>query len=863
MSKCTNSRLRFLGAVLVAIVIAGCGGGGSGGGSGTNVSAGGGSSGGTSNGTETSTPCVISVKSGFSGNLDWSGSPVISGDGASSGSGGSSGGDGGSGGGDGGGGAGAGGSLGKVVGGLMIVKDDTGKVLGQAITDANGLVTIHPCDYKGPVQLELQGQPQAKYFDESTGTNQDFPPGNVIRALVPSITSNLAVSAHTNAAYEFYSAVSGDAASSGGDLALTPQFAAVKDAAAKALTARKIDDANRAIFAQLDSHLPKIYRLSSDVAATRLPILLDSQNSQTPNTLVNNDRGQYAATLAGLAKAAAAFRPGDVRPMLTITQHLAADLADGFLDLKRFGQLVAPANAISYTFDSLWLSMTVGAGLTSTIAGDAAMRAKVVPISRSYVRYGDKVSVSFFLSSDGKVQYSYSDERGLEGTRPMLIDEDPNYSRYVELSAYAGRSVALTSDRKFIRLGQNPWKLAPPTANSSITWLDQDERGVIIRDSNGAFWRSEAFNSPTAPWTKLPYPTDYVSVHSGAKEKFFGLSASGAVIEWPLGEAAGSGVTLPISKAIQISNHADHGMVLALTSDKKVYWLNRKEALVAAAGALLRDANGALVYSEPNAPPQEITGLPVGGICWLSGSYLTGCDGSVFKVLANFTSVAYPECRSWATSIRGLAKITFPAGTKIWRVSTQKSPPYKAVLSCNALTTGEVPIFYAESGETFQTVDDQTVTPIGLNAFTPALTSCIPGTDEAAFNIYKCNDPTRAALFYGTFRGSLNENANIACQFTFGPNGVASVDTPTDHMTATFNGDLYDRVAYNRTPDFDPVVGGDQVILTATDNRTGLAAPFIEFYYGLREKRYGATAFFPTSNGGRRNVGCRDTVKIN
>jgi hypothetical protein len=286
---------------------------------------------------------------------------------------------------------------------------------------------------------------------------------------------------------------------------------------------------------------------------------------------------------------------------------------------------------------------------------------------------------------------------------------------------------------------------------------------------------------------------------------------------------------------------------------------------IVSAGALLTDASGGLVYADPNAQPQLITGLPDSGVCWISGSYLAGCDGSVYKVLANFGTVdtgptaTSRECRSWATSIRGLAKLNFPAGTKIWRITTQKTPPFAAVSSCNAETTGEVAIFYSEGNLAYETADNSSVTPVEMpTTFTPAATSCIPAPDEGLFNFYRCNDPTRAAQFIGTFQGNLNDHPEIPCRFTFASDGSASLDAQTDHMTAIFNGDDADRVAYYRFP-----TAGDQVILTITDRKDGKREPpFLEFYYLIKENRFGASAFFPSTTGFGRLVGCDKATRI-
>ncbi len=773
---------------------------------------------GTTNPTGTansSTPCKKSVSTGFNGNLAWQGTPPIDAGGGD----GSSGSGGGSGGGDGGGGAAAGGDFGKIVGARVIVKDDTLSVIGEAVTDATGLVTIKPCGYAGPVLIEVHGQPGAKYFDEASNQDVDFPAGAVIKLATPKIVSNLAASTHSNAAVELL------------DLTVAAKSAQSKNDGSgpspKALQSSAIDRANNSVLAQLDGHLPGIHRLQSSASVTRLPILLDSSNASKPNTLPDDDRGRFAATLAGLAKAARGFQPNDPNAMLKITRHIAADLSDGKLDLLKNGVPLSAPNELTYTYDSLWLSMTVGTGSTGALIGDAGMRSKVVPISRSSIDYAS-VPLSFVLNSSGKLQFSFRDELGVVGT--SRVDGD-----YVELSSYAGREAALASDRQSIRLGANDWVLRPPTPSTSITsiaWLPAEELGkdpsLLIRDSNGAFWRNLTLNAPDSLWLRQPYAAENISVQSGFRNKTYALTNAGRINEWPQFGSIAQQTQLSLVGVVQLNNNAEHGIVLALNSKSEVYWVNRNEVLIPnGPNALSIDpATGLPRYVEPNAQALLIPNLPAAGICWISGSYLAGCDGSVYKVNVNATSIGTPECRSFATAITGLSKISFPAGVKIWRITTQKAPPYKAT-SCTGLekNTGEVPIFYSETGNAFELLGGLTATELKVNELTAKRTRCIPYPDEQILRFLNCDDLSLVTDFSGTWEGIANPGGTRCRMSLDGRTGAAVFDLLDGRRIAsTFNGDQFDMIGYWHHP-----VTGENKIVMINDRPIGIQGPSITF----------------------------------
>ncbi len=712
----------------------------------------------------------------------------------------------------------------------VVVKDQALNTIGEAVTDQTGLVTVKPCDYTGPILLEVHGGDGAKYYDEALGETSDLPAGTVLNLIVPTIGGNMVASTHTTASAQLLNIAGANGTSSGSPTT--------------ALNAQAIGDANRRVLSLLDSHLPGIHRLTASDSMTRLPVLLDDNNGTQVNTLPDTDRGRYAATLAGFAKAARGFQPNDRGAMLKFHRQMSDDLSDGRLDLRKNGIPVASPTEITYTYDSLWLSMTVGAGSTSASIGDAAMRAKVVPISRSFIQYG-RIPLSFALTSDGRLQFTYTDERGVQSTRP--VD-----GSYLELNAYAGHAVALSSDRKYVRMASNAWTLGPPEAEpaTSYTWISQDEdyrqllqrtdkpaNRLLARLSNGAFYMNSDLTYSPGIWTKLPYPTNVLSIYWGFRNRVYGLTTEGRILQWPEHDSVSGQSELAINGVLQLTNHAEHGMVLALTAEGQVYWVNRNEIpLVSGNQFAPGSTSGSIAYANAAAAPLALSGLPTGGICWISGSYLVGCDGSAYKVQTSFAVLGAPECRSWVTAITGVTRINFPAGEKIWRVTTQKVPAYKAT-TCNGVEiTGEVPTFFTESGVTFELSANQVPTPVLVPAITPALTTCIPRPDEGLMNFVYCADTQKAPEFLGTFQGTWNPDNKVACRFSFDTAGNAVMDAPDGkRLTTRFDGDEFDQIRYWRHP-----VHGDASYLTATNTPKRDTGPRIMFSQNLQTKRFEA-----------------------
>ncbi len=326
--------------VIAAILLQACGGGGGGGG-----------------GPTANSPSVAcgagqlgTVTSGFSGDVNFE-AP--------------GGGDGGVGvgGGDGGGGVGIGVGEGKVVGALVIVRDNAGNKVGEAVTDAkDGMVTFKPCrpDYNQPVEAEVVGQPGATYYDEALAKDVPYGADKRLRVRVDKIARNLGITGYTEAAVRLMEARGATSISSS--------------------TQAQIADANKKVGQIVTDQVPGIYRprdangTIGRIEITRLPAVLSSTNAQTPGTIDTTPRGQYGAVNAGFAQASGTYLPGDPAPAHSAAIQLAEDLADGTLDMQGLNGPVRATGAPAYTYESLWRAKTVGAGLTSVAAGTTEVR---------------------------------------------------------------------------------------------------------------------------------------------------------------------------------------------------------------------------------------------------------------------------------------------------------------------------------------------------------------------------------------------------------------------------------------------------------------------------------------------------------
>jgi alpha-tubulin suppressor-like RCC1 family protein len=282
-------------------------------------------------------PCpTIGVCTGFVGDVNWD----ISGIGGGGGPGGDGPGPGA--GGDGDGGAAAGGDFGQFRRALVIAKFPDGSLVGNgsALTDDSGLVTIRPGKtYGGPLLLELHGQPDAVYFDEGKNTFVPFPPGQLLRSYIPTVTSNLVITPFTEAAYRLLT--EGD----------TPERATGLP------TRASVETANNKVREIINQQFPITVQIAD---LTRLPIL--KSDATAAESISTDARGAHSLITGAFSKQAAAFNPNESAPALTATKHLSEDLLDGHLDGMRSGQPIATADRRTYE------AHTIAGELSSALA---------------------------------------------------------------------------------------------------------------------------------------------------------------------------------------------------------------------------------------------------------------------------------------------------------------------------------------------------------------------------------------------------------------------------------------------------------------------------------------------------------------
>ena len=184
-------------------------------------------------------------------------------------------------------------------------------LIGTADTGTSGSVIVPVSGYTGPVIIEVLGDSDATYFDESAGTAIAFGSGQVLRAVVSAPGGEVAVTPLTELAYQ--------TAANAGQIPIT---------------AAQADAANEAVRAALAPGLSSILSV---------PTAFDA--STTSGSLTDTEAGRYALILAALAELA----NGDGSPALRVLSALVADIADGEIDGLNAGSSVnAPyANFIS------------------------------------------------------------------------------------------------------------------------------------------------------------------------------------------------------------------------------------------------------------------------------------------------------------------------------------------------------------------------------------------------------------------------------------------------------------------------------------------------------------------------------------
>jgi len=273
---------------------------------------------------------LVTVSTGFTGNLDWdTGGDGSGGVGAGA---------------DGDGGVGAGGDFGQFRGAIVSAWKQDGTFIGRAPTDATtGMVTIKPGrNYVGSLRVQICGAPGASYYEEGRNEFVPFTDPNVcIRVLVPAVTRNIGMTPFTEAAYRLL------------DNGSAPE--SVPDASRA--TPAQIRAANERVRRLLNQQFPSLLHVDD---ITRLPFI---KSDRVGNEIVVEDvqrgpRGRYGLVNGAFSKQAALHNSDRGTPTLDATRHLAEDLRDGQLDGRNGANPAVPAAQRMYEPNTLTGELT-------------------------------------------------------------------------------------------------------------------------------------------------------------------------------------------------------------------------------------------------------------------------------------------------------------------------------------------------------------------------------------------------------------------------------------------------------------------------------------------------------------------------
>lgn len=433
------------------------------------------------------------------------------------------GGAGGGGAGGGGGGAGAGGSDGRFRNAVVdVYKLDTGTpvLLGSAVVGANdGMVTIFPGTYGGPVLIKIRGQAGAQYFDEAVGALVPFDAGEELHALLPSIASttngsastrNYGVTALTEAAYRYALANFGP-----GGLA----------------DPTKINQANEAVRVAINAQLDATVRIED---ITRLPVLIGPDTAR--NSVQDTKNGRYTLVASGLNLAAKEFNPQLARPGRSITTQLAADLTDGAIDEKdRSGGPVAQAGQAAYSAPAFSNALTRGISNLSQLYATPELNRIVVlnqnavgikltwgaqPADLDAHLLGPQPSDHVWFSSQGSLAtapFTSLDVDDTDGAGPELVRiarvaKGRTYRYYVENFDRVVAGITNSPARVEVTLNGSTQTLSfapPPGENGNFWWSVFDL--VVGNDCSVRVQPIQAWSAtaPTAPSAASATPLEF------------------------------------------------------------------------------------------------------------------------------------------------------------------------------------------------------------------------------------------------------------------------------------------------------------------------------------------------------------------
>lgn len=319
-------------------------------------------------------------------------------------------------------------------------------LIGSGDTGSTGSVTVPATGYSGPVIIEVLGDADATYFDESAGSTIAFGAGQKLRAVI---------------------------AAPGGAVAVTPLTELAYQAAANAgqipITAAQADAANEAVRAALAPGLASILSVPTPFDA-----------STTAGSLTDTEAGRYALILAALAELAS----GDASPALTVLQALVADAADGQIDG------LANGSSVSAPYSNFISDMETALGTMASSYGDAALQSAAASQKPASTR----VQTTQGGGGDGPngVTRAASVHAGLQAQYTLKVTSSQSGSPYSDGETYL---VIVGSDNS-LTIGDGPALTDPferqigNSFNSAeVIWLDETNQleYALSNNSNGSF----------------------------------------------------------------------------------------------------------------------------------------------------------------------------------------------------------------------------------------------------------------------------------------------------------------------------------------------------------------------------------------
>jgi len=531
------------------------------------------------------------------------------------------------------------------------------------VDSTKGMVTYVHCGDSLPAKITFEGKASdAVYYDE--GLKRDVPfAGKTRIGLMTDYEKNVGITPLTHALYERAMEIG-----RGRGLAEGWKNSSI------------VEQAHSELLAIVNDQFPSIYRLTE---LRRLPVSLNARNDREGSeTLTANQNGVYGADIAGFSLSAATTLPDSVQPALDVAETLILDLIDGQLNLTDGqGRPLAERGRVPYTVDTLWSSVTVGAGETAVRNGRDQLAVQAVPIGHVRSRASPNstnatTETLYVLGSNGELIASLNPSvDGGQSTQPA-----PNL-QFSQLYRFGLEPVvALRRDGKGILVFPTSWdgsfsfEVAPPSA--AVTMVEIFDAGYpVIRMSDGNLFRLQGSTlvPEQAPTDVLSYRCreEYDGALAGAADAALGL-ASGRVCYgmnvanelriWRPGSVV-AGRLLDIGSVKQVSGNEQ--VTLASLSDGSLFQLDNDHSVQ------FRNASGELVDQLAGGETRELISpttapLPISAprLCWIRAPFVIACDGTAYQL--EYQEYLDTQGRfQGAGPITGLKQLPIPA--PVWR----------------------------------------------------------------------------------------------------------------------------------------------------------------------------------------------------